>query len=166
MSIKSLALKELLLEEIEDYFEKSVKRINHAKKVMAYAEELLIKEKADWLIVIPASILHDVGIKISEEKYSSNAGQYQEKEGPAIARKILLKTDLPKENIDEICEIIAHHHSPGIINTQNFKVLYDSDCLANLKDEIYFQDKKKLRKIIDKMFLTNAGKELAEKLYL
>lgn len=166
MTIKSLAIKKILIKEIENYFEKDKKRINHAKKVMVYAEELLKKEKADWLIVIPASILHDVGIKISEKKYRSIAGHYQEKEGPAIAKNILLKTDLSKENIDEICEIIAHHHSPGIINTKNFKVLYDADCLVNLKDEIHFKDKKELRKIIKKIFLTNTGRELAEKLYL
>jgi len=166
MNIEPLTLKEILIKEIEDYFDCDEKRINHAKKVLSFAEALLKKEKADRSIVIPASILHDVGIKISEEKYKSCAGHYQEKEGHPIARNILLKTDLSRENIDEICEIVAHHHSPGIIDTQNFKVLYDADCLVNLKDEVHFQDKKEIRKTIKKIFLTNTGRELAEKLYL
>jgi len=38
--------------------------------------------------VIPASILHDVGIKAAEEKHGSSAGHFQELEGPEIARKI------------------------------------------------------------------------------
>jgi len=59
-----------------------------------------------------------------------------------------------------------NYDSPGVIDTQNFKVLYDADCLVNLKDEIHFQDKEKLRKIIRKIFLTNTGREVAEKLYL
>jgi len=165
MDNKILVLKEILIKEMEDYFENDKKRTNHAKKVMAYAEELLKKEKADWPVVISASILHDTGIKISEKKYKSADGYYQEKEGPSIARKILLKTDLSNKNIDEICEIITHHHTPGIVNTQNFKVLYDSDCLVNLKDEIHLLNKKKLLKIIEKTFLTNTGKNLAIIIY-
>lgn len=166
MKNKAVSIKEKLLKELEDYFGKDIKRINHAKKVMGYAEELLRQEKADWYIVIPASILHDVGIKVAEEKYGSSAGHHQEKEGPAIARKILLKIGLSKKNIDEICEIIAHHHSPGKVDTQNFKVLYDADWLVNLKDEVDTKDKGNLEGIIDKVFLTKTGKELAKKIYL
>ena len=166
MKNKAVSIKEKLLKELEDYFGKDIKRINHAKKVMGYAEELLRQEKADWYIVIPASILHDVGIKVAEEKYGSSAGHHQEKEGPAIARKILLKIGLSRKNIDEICEIIAHHHSPGKVDTQNFKVLYDADWLVNLKDEVDTKDKGNLEGIIDKVFLTKTGKELAKKIYL
>jgi HD superfamily phosphodiesterase len=163
---RNVTIKEKLLRELEDYFGSDTKRINHAKKVLSFAEELLKKERADWHIVIPASILHDVGIKISEAKYGSSAGHYQEKEGPEIARVILLKAGLKKENIDEICEIIGHHHSPGKINTQNFKVLYDADWLVNLKDEVATEDKVKLKAIIHKVFLTDAGRELAATIYL
>jgi len=166
MQNKASTLKEKLLRELEQYFGDDTKRINHAKNVMHFAEELLKKGKADWHIVIPASILHDVGIKVAEAKYGSNAGHYQEKEGPEIAKIILLKVGLKKEDIKEICEIIAHHHSPGVVNTENFKVLYDADWLVNLKDEIDTQDKSKLRQIINKVFLTDAGRSLAEKIYL
>jgi len=163
---KSVILKDKLIEELERYFGDDKKRISHAKNVLKFAEELLRYEKADRHIVIPASILHDVGIKISEKKYGSSAGHYQEREGPAIAREILLKIGIKKEEIDEICEIIAHHHSPGKINTQNFKVLYDADWLVNLKDEVSIKDKDKLREVINEIFLTKAAREIAEKTYL
>ncbi len=163
---KIIITKDKLIKELEEYFGNDLKRINHAKNVMHFAEELLRDEKADWHIVIPASILHDVGIKVAEAKYGSNAGHYQEKDGPEIARIILLKVGLKKEDIEEICEIIAHHHSPGIVNTQNFKVLYDADWLVNLKDAIDTKDRTKLKVTIDKVFLTNSGKILAEKIYL
>lgn len=166
MQNRAITIKDKLLKELEEYFGTDTKRIEHAKKVMGYAEELLQQEKADWHIVIPASILHDVGIKVAEEKYGSSAGHYQEKEGPEIAKKILLKTGLKKEDINEICEIVANHHSPGKINTQNFKVLYDADWLVNLKDEADTKDKSKLSKVIDRVFLTSTGKELAKKIYL
>ncbi len=163
---KFTTLKGRLIKELEDYFGEDIKRINHAKNVMHFAEELLKIENSDWHIVIPASILHDVGIKISEQKYGSSAGHYQEKEGPAVARKILLKIGVKNKDIDEICEIIRYHHSPGRINTKNFKALYDADLLVNLKDEVDVKDKAKLEKIINKAFLTDAGKQIAKNTYL
>jgi len=166
MEDKGVTIKEKLIKELGQYFGDDKKRIDHAKKVMRFAEDVLKEEKGDWHIVIPASILHDVGIKVAEEKYGSTAGNYQEKEGPDIARKILLKISFKKEDIDEICEIIAHHHTPDKINTMNFRVLYDADWLVNLKDEIDTKDKAKLKKIIEKVFLTKTGKTLAAKIYL
>lgn len=159
-------LRNKLIQELEAYFGSDSKRINHAKKVLSFAEEILKQEKAGWHIVVPASILHDVGIKVAEEKYGLSAGHLQEKEGPEIAKIILLKLGLKKEDIDEICQIIAHHHSPGKINTLNFKVLYDADWLVNLKDEADIKDKTKLKKTIDKVFLTETGKRLAKEIYL
>jgi len=159
-------IKELLSRELENYFGSDTKRINHAKKVLAFAEELLESEKADRGIVIAAAMLHDVGIKAAEEKYGSSAGRYQEEFGPDIARGILLKTGIKKSDIEEICAIIAHHHSPGEVNTQNFKVLYDADWLVNLKDEVNTGDKVKLKNMINKVFLTKSGRLKAEKLYL
>ncbi|NOX97375.1 MAG: HD domain-containing protein [Nitrospirae bacterium] len=166
MQNKAITVKGKLLKELELYFGDDKKRINHAQKVMHFAEELLKTEKCDWHIVIPASILHDIGIKEAERKYGSSAGPYQEKEGPAVAKGILLKMGLKKGDIEEICDIIAHHHSPGKIDTLNFKVLCDADWMVNLKDEVKTRDKDKLRRIIDKVFLTEAGRELAGKMYL
>lgn len=163
---KAALMRDKLIEELEKYFGTDAKRIAHAKKVLGFAEGLLLEEKGDWHIVIPASILHDVGIKAAEEKYGSSAGQYQEKEGPAIAGEILAKLDFKKEDIKEICEIIAHHHSPGKVTTQNFKIIYDADWLVNLQDEVDTKDKGKLLNIIDRTFLTETGKRLAKTIYL
>ncbi|TAN59146.1 HD domain-containing protein [bacterium] len=157
--------KELLILEMEKYFGPDQKRINHAKKVLGFAEQLLEKENADPLVVIAASVLHDIGIHKAEEKYKSSAGNYQEIEGPPIARGIMEKLHLKNEVIEEVCEIIAHHHSPGEVNTLNFRVLYDSDWLVNLKDEFDAQDKERLDRIIEKVFLTNTGKDLARRIY-
>lgn len=166
MQNKAITIKQKLLEELKKYFGDDKKRINHAEEVLHFTQELLKKEKADSHIVIPASILHDVGIKVAEEKYGSSAGHYQEKEGPPIAKKILFKMGLKKEDIEEICDIIAHHHSPGNIKTQNFRVLYDADCLVNMKEMVSHKTEIQLKRIIDKMFLTNTGKKMAEELYL
>lgn len=166
MKNRSETIKEKLFRDIELFFGKDKRRIEHAKQVMHWVEEILKEENGDWHILMPASILHDVGIRIAEEKYGSSEGHLQEKEGPGVARKLLLKLGLKLEYIDEICEIIAHHHSPGIINTNNFKILYDADWLVNLRDEIKTSDRKKIRDLIEKVFLTATGKKLAEKIYL
>ena len=68
--------------------------------------------------------------------------------------------------IEEICQIIAHHHSPGKINTQNFRIIYDADWLVNLKDEYDIWDREKLSDIIDRVFLTESGKAMARQTYL
>ena len=81
LASRGVTIKDALLKELEEYFGPDTKRINHAKKVLGFAEELLQQEKADWHIVVPASILHDVGIKAAEKKYGSSAGHHQEREG-------------------------------------------------------------------------------------
>ena len=163
---KHKSKKDLLLFEMARYFGEDSKRINHAKKVLGYAQQLLEKEKADPFVVMASAILHDIGIHKAEEKYKSSAGNYQEKEGPPLARQIMEKLQFKKEVIDEVCQIIAHHHSPGIITTLNFKVLYDADWLVNLKDEVEADNKQKLEKVIEKVFLTESAKALAKQIYL
>jgi HD superfamily phosphodiesterase len=159
-------IQQILVKELEKYFGTDERRINHAKKVLRYAIELLKKEKADPYIVIPAAILHDVGIKVAEEKYNSSAAKYQEQEGPAVAGKILVDVEYDDESIYEICAIIAHHHTPGKNESSSFKVVYDADWLVNLRDEVDTTDKEKLAKAIEKIFLTESGKSLAKELYL
>lgn len=159
-------IRKMLLKELEKHFGADQKRINHAKKVLKYAEELLKAERADPYIVIPAAILHDVGIKAAEEKYSSSAAKYQEELGPAIAGRILVDIGYEDENIYEICAIIAHHHSPGKNESANFKAVYDADWLVNLKDEVNTKDRVKLEFVINKIFLTVSGRKKAAELFL
>ncbi len=160
------AIKEVLMRAMEAYFKGDAKRIKHAHGVTEYAEELLKREEGDYLIVIGASVLHDIGIHQADKKYGSIIGKYQEQEGPPIARGILTKLGFEQSQIEEICEIIAHHHSPGAITTKNFGILYDADWLVNLKDEYDIQDRAKLNNIIERVLLTQSGRTLAREIYL
>lgn len=81
------------MKAMETYFDGDTKRINHAHRVTAYAEQLLEQEEGDYPIVIGASVLHDIGIHQAEKKYGSTSGKYQEKEGPPIARRILTRLE-------------------------------------------------------------------------
>ncbi len=154
------------MKAMEAYFGNDTKRIDHARKVTAYAEGLLKCEGGDYSIVIGAAVLHDIGIHEAERKHGSTGGKYQEREGPPIARRILLELGFEEEQVEEVCEIIAHHHSPGKIRTKNFGILYDSDWLVNLRDEYDIQDTKKLAGIIERVFLTESGRALAREVYL
>jgi HD superfamily phosphodiesterase len=160
-----MGLKEELLRKMEDYFGADAKRINHAKKVLEFAEEIVANEGGDEDIIVATAILHDIGVHGAERKYNSSAGKYQEIEGPPIAKEILEKSSFPKEKIPEVLEIIAHHHSGGI-NTENFKIIWDADWLVNIPDEVGLTNKDKLTKLIEKVFLTDTGKKLARQIYL
>ncbi len=159
-------LESRLLNKMEEYFAEDAKRIRHARAVLGYAKEILGKEGGDRETVISAAILHDIGIKECEKKYSSTGGQLQEKEGPPIARRILNDLNIDEKAISEVCQIIASHHSPGEIDTLNFRILSDADWLVNLKDEYNIKDRKKLKDVIKKVFLTETGKSKAEEIYI
>lgn len=160
------ATKTALIRAMEAYFQRDAKRINHAHRVTEYAEELLKPEGGAYLIVIGAAVLHDIGIHQAQKKHGSTIGKYQELEGPPIARRILTGLGFEQNQINEICEIIAHHHRPGKITAKNFEIVYDADWLVNLKDEYDIKDKAKLGNIIERVFLTQSGKALARKIYL
>ena len=159
-------LENKIIDNMKQYFENDKKYIDHALKVLSYTKELLKQEKGDGQIVIPAAILHDIGIKLCKKKYNSTGGQLQEIEGPPIARKILKELEVGNKIIDEVCDIIASHHSPGEINTLNFKIIWDADWLVNLEDEYNIKNSEKLETVINKIFLTKTGKNLGKSVYL
>ena len=125
-------------------------------------------------MILSAAYLHDIGIKESERKYNSNAPKYQELEGPPIARGILEKLGAKQELIDEVCDIIGHHHHPRENETLNFKVLYDADLITNLEENQKEHLEKneepisrdRLEKIIEKSFLTESGRKKAASVLL
>ncbi len=159
-------LKESLVAEMEAYFGDDIPRIEHAHRVAGHAEELLRWESGDYSVVIAAAVLHDIGIPEAERKFGSAAGHYQELEGPPVARRILNHLEQTPAHIEEVCEIIAHHHTPGKVQTRNFAILNDADWLVNLGDLYTIDDSAKLRNAIDRVFLTKSGRELAGQTYL
>jgi len=163
--IKANPIQEQLLQEMEAYFGPDQRRINHARQVTAYAEQILEAEGGDYAVVMAAAILHDIGIHEAERKYHSAAGHYQEIERPPIAQAIMEKLGMDKGVIDEVCYIIAHHHQPNTVNTLNFRIVYEADMLVNL-EEVKAKDPNKLTRIIEQVFLTPRGKKLAKEIYL
>jgi HD superfamily phosphodiesterase len=159
-------LRERISLEMKKYFGTDFKRVNHALRVAKYAEQILKMEGGHPLIIMGAAYLHDIGIHEAERKHGSNSGHYQEMEGPAIAKEILERLNVQKEMIEEICDIISHHHSPRGEETLNFQILHEADWLVNIEEEEISKDRKRLGELIGKAFRTVTGKQLAEKFYL
>ena len=151
--------------EMKRYFKQDFKRIGHASRVARYAEQIGREEQGNLAVILSAAYLHDIGIREAESKYNSTAAEYQEKEGPPIAREILIKLGASEEIIDEVCHIIGHHHHPEEEETVNFKSLYDADLIANLEEaqKENPSDREQLDHIMEKSFLTDSGRKLAEK---
>lgn len=168
VSVKNEAniIRNKLIREMKNVFSNDQRRIDHALAVLNYAEQILSAEGGDPLVVKAAAILHDIGIHEAERKYSSSAGKYQEIEGPPIAREILSKYELDEAIIEHICKIIANHHSGKEINTLEFKILWDADWLVNIPAEFSDVGREKLQNLIDRVFKTHRGRQIAVGLFL
>jgi DNA-directed RNA polymerase subunit RPC12/RpoP len=161
-------LKDRVAIEMKHFFKQDFKRIGHATKVARHAEQIAKEEKGDVAIVLTAAYLHDIGIKEAEARYQSSEAKYQEELGPPIARDILTKLGATPGLIDEVCDIIGHHHHPRPEETMNFKVLHDADLIVNLEESQGngSRDPEKLKTLIEKNFLTESGRQLAKKTLL
>lgn len=158
-------LEKIYLDLIE-YFGNDVKRINHASKVWCFAKLIGASEKlneSSRRILEISAILHDIGIKICEEKYNSTAGHYQEIEGPKVAENILEKYDLSKEEKERILYIIGNHHSYDKIDGLDFQILVEADFLVNIYEEN--MPKEAIKTIKEKYFKTELGRSLIEIMY-
>jgi HD superfamily phosphodiesterase len=151
----------ILLRMIE-YFGSDLRRINHTLKVYSFACALsggLDGGNRDTLIL--AAIMHDIGIKNAELKYNSSSGEYQEIEGPPIAREILSSEGVAPDIIDRVCYLVGNHHSYDKISGTDFQLLVEADFLVNfyedhlpsgtvriIKDK-YFKSPSGLRTVMD-----------------
>ena len=113
VSQKEDLLKDRVAIEMKRYLKSDFKRIGHATRVARYAERIGKNERGNLAVILSAAYLHDIGIPEAERKYGSAAPEYQEKEGPPIARSILNKLRANEELVDEVCDIVGHHHHPG-----------------------------------------------------
>ncbi|MBU0735844.1 MAG: HD domain-containing protein [Proteobacteria bacterium] len=165
---KENLLKDRVAIEMKRYFRQDFKRIGHVSRVARYAEQIGREESGNLAVILCAAYLHDIGIKAAEEKHQSSAAEYREEEGPPIAREILTRLGAKEALIDEVSDIIGHHHHPGSDETINFMSVYDADQLAKLEEKQKEDplDEEKLANIIETSFLTESGRGLAKKTLL
>jgi len=153
--------------EMIKYYAGDKKRINHFIKVHGYAKAIGTAEELDertMLILETAAYVHDIGIKISEEKYNSSAGKYQEIEGPPIAEEMLTKLGYDKDVIERVSYLVGHHHTYSNIDGIDYQILVEADFLVNIdEDEITKETAKNVR---EKIFKTKSGTQMLDNLFL
>lgn len=155
-----------ITEKMIRYFGKDVRRINHALKVYAYAKtiaelENISKEKKETLEI--AAILHDIGIKVCKQKYNSTAGNYQEIEGPPIAKELLSHFNLSSNVLNRVLYIIANHHTYSKIDGIDFQILVEADFLVNFEEGN--ESKTMIPKVKKNIFKTQSGIQLLESIF-
>lgn len=147
------------------YYAGDVRRINHFLKVYGFAKAIGEMEGLDEStqeIIEIAALTHDIGIKNSEKKYNSSAGNYQQIEGPPEAKKLLAELGIESGVIDRVCWLIAHHHTYTDIQGIDYQILVEADFLVNFYEDNVSQDS--IQSIRDKIFKTLSGKMILRNL--
>lgn len=158
---------ETLALEMIKYYAGDIKRINHFIKVHGFAKAIGEAESLDertQSVLEAAAYVHDIGIKISEEKYGSSAGHYQEIEGPPIAERMLASLGYDEEFIKRVSYLVARHHTYSDIDGLDYQILVEADFIVNIyEDNINIESIKSVR---EKIFKTKTGTEILDNLYL
>lgn len=156
-----------VIEKMICYYGTDIRRINHFLKVYSFAKsigELESLDKETQYILELSSIVHDIGIKVCEEKYNSSAGNYQEIEGPSLAEAMLLKLNVESQVINRVCYLVGHHHTYNNIEGIDYQILIESDFLVNIfEDNI---ESEQVESIKNKYFKTKAGIQFFNNMYL
>jgi HD superfamily phosphodiesterase len=126
-----------LVKVLVEYFGDDNRRIEHALRVLHHADTLMAKDPAcDPEIVIACALLHDVGIKVSEEKHGHNNGRTQEEYGPAAAEKLLAAIGFSPAKTGIVKQIIGNHHSPSRHDYPELAVLKEADLIVNRDEDV------------------------------
>lgn len=155
-----------LILRMMEYYTGDPKRIQHYTKVYTYASMIGAAEhlpEETQHILETASIVHDIGIKIAEEKYHSSAGPYQEKEGPAAARAMLTELGYEEAVIDRVCYLVGRHHTYTDIDGADYQILVEADFLVNLYESQ--ADRAAIENAVARIFKTKAGTQMAKTMF-
>jgi uncharacterized protein len=164
------ALANTLLAAMVSYNAGDARRINHAVKVFAYARHIALSElyagriALETLLAVDcASILHDIGIHEAERKHGSSAGNWQELEGPPIARAMLSDAGVEARVAERALFIIGHHHSYGMIDGIDFQIVVEADFIVNIDEDRMGADA--IAAVRKNIFRTPSGIALLDSLF-
>ena len=159
-------IKEDLIVKMTEFNAGDPKRIQHFLKVYEFAHVIGIREGLDpetLHILEMAAILHDIGIRPSEEKYGRCDGKLQEQEGPIVAQRMLSDVGIENYLIDRICYLIGHHHTYDNIEGLDYQILVEADFLVNLyEDDV---NRHGIEQAYQQIFRTQTGKEIFNQMY-
>lgn len=141
--------------------------IHHLMAVHSYSRLIAQMEGVDehtLFITETSAYLHDIGVKISKEKYGNSNPNHQEEEGPAIARQLLAPYNLPAADVERICFIIGHHHTYKAIDGIDFQILVEADYIVNLMEGYCKKDS--LSQMQKNVFKTKSGLFILDQMFI
>lgn len=159
---KILKLEKAMIE----FYSGDPKRIQHFVKVHSFAKIIGEAEMLDshtLFVLESAALVHDIGIKPSEEKYGDCTGKHQELEGPAPAKEMLCRLDYSDEDVERICFLVSHHHTYEGISSTDYQILVEADFLVNLYEDL--SAKAAVYTAYSKIFKTDFGKYLCKVMF-
>jgi predicted metal-dependent HD superfamily phosphohydrolase len=143
-----------------------LKRIQHFCKVHSYAKFIAEMENIDkesQFILEAAALTHDIGIHLCEEKYGDCNGKLQEKEGPALAEKLLADLGFDEAVSKRVQYLIAHHHTYSNVDGIDYQILIEADFLVNLYEDEASKDV--IKSVYNHIFSTETGKKICREMY-
>ena len=152
---------DLLLGEMIAHNAGDPRRIQHFVKVHTFARWIALREglAGEALETLEAAAyVHDIGIRLAEERYGYSNGKLQEELGPAAAEAMLSRLGFPEEMTRRVSWLGGHHHTYDDIRGMEYQILVEADFLVNL-----FEDdasRETVEKVREKIFCTAAGREL------
>lgn len=130
-------LRAKLVRVLVEYFGADDRRIEHALRVLHHADTITAsRSDCDPDIVIASALLHDVGIKVSEDKHGYNNGKTQEQYGPPVAETLLSSIGFPAKKTEIVKNIIGNHHSPSRYDYPELEVLKAADLIVNRDENV------------------------------
>ena len=141
------------------------RRVHHFMKVYAFARLIGQAEGLDEQtqeILDAAALLHDIGIHAAERKFGACGGPLQEAEGPSAA--LLKQAGADEAACEQVCWLIAHHHSPGASDALPFRILLEADFLVNAYEDALPPEA--CRTARTRLFRTRTGTQYLDDLFL
>ena len=140
-----------LFNKMIEYYEGNPKRIQHFTKVFEYCRLIgtmeNIPEKEQFALETTA-LVHDIGIKKAEEVH---------------AEKMLNELGYPKDVIERVSYLVAHHHTYNDICDSDYQVLVEADFLVNMyEDGLPSQN---VKAAYEAVFKTESGKRICRTMF-
>lgn len=148
------------------YYTGDPKRIQHFTKVHSYSKligELEGVDKETQFILETAAVVHDIGIKVCEEKYGACGGKLQEQEGPEIARHMLNGLGFGQAVVNRVCYLVGHHHTYTEIDGMDYQILVEADFLVNMYEDNLSSEA--VKNAYDNIFKTESGKKICKNMF-
>lgn len=157
---------DILYSKMMKYYAKDPKRAQHFIKVHSFSAVIGRSEGLDDVTqetLEVAALVHDIGIKVAEEKYGKCTGKLQETEGPAVAEVMLKEIGYPENLIERVCYLVGHHHTYTNVVGMDYQILLEADFLVNMyEDEM---SEKAITAALKNVFKTEKGIELCKAMF-